>query len=105
MAMTRETHIRIGLDDIDAIYITCKKCEREIGQGLDANFRPFPNRCPWCQEFWGNNEVDLTALKCFTDVLRRFPELHKEKVVVTLRIPNQETIREDASSQGREEKH
>jgi hypothetical protein len=79
-----ETRLAFGLDEIQAIEMTCPKCHRGVTvlmkdiTGDEVHFY----ECPWCQGKDNLGEQDRDSLSKFTKALRAVSPKLQVKLVI-----------------------
>ncbi len=64
--MVKQTRIIFEIGDIVSIRIQCKCCKREVVQGVRDSIG-MREKCPLCNESWGDVTVPRTLLKAIQD--------------------------------------
>jgi len=85
-----EKKLTFGVEDIEAIRVTCNRCKETISWNLDASPKEVGFNCPKCSTPWNGDLFDeWSAMGCLTKILQGihgFCLKNKDNESVTVRI-------------------
>ena len=85
-AMTRETRIVFGLEDLVSVRFQCSKCQGELVQHLNGLHWYLPGFCPMCQVSLDKEMVDRDGMDELVLLIRRLSKVSDPKIKLQLEL-------------------